>query len=63
MSPSLSLLNRIRSEFIEMPGLRLRLDQAQRLWNLDRASCETVLSCLVDANFLRRDAENAYARL
>ena len=63
MSPSLSLLNRIRSEFIEMPGLRLRLDQAQRLWNLDRASCETVLSSLVDANFLRRDAENAYARL
>ena len=63
MSPSLSLLNRIRSEFIEMPGLRLRLDQAQRLWNLDRSSCETVLSCLVDANFLRRDGENAYARL
>lgn len=62
MSPSLNLLNRVRSEFIEMPGLRLRLDQAQRLWNLDRASCETVLRCLVDANFLRRDAEDAYAR-
>jgi hypothetical protein len=63
MSPSLNLLNRVRSEFIEMPGLRLRLDQAQRLWNLDRASCETVLRYLVDANFLRRDAEDAYARL
>lgn len=63
MSPSLNLLNRVRSEFIEMPGLRLRLDQAQRLWNLDRASCELVLSFLVEANFLRQDAENAYARL
>jgi hypothetical protein len=63
MSPSLSLINRVRSEFIEMPGLRLRIEQAQRLWNLDRTSCETVLGWLVDANFLRRDGENAYARV
>ena len=52
MSPNLSLLNRVRSEFIEMPGLRLRIDQAQRLWNLDRAICESVLRSLVDAKFL-----------
>ena len=36
MSPSTHLINRVRSEFLEMPGLRLRVDQAQRLWNLDR---------------------------
>ena len=52
MSPNISLLNRVRSEFIEMPGLRLRIDQAQRLWNLDRAICESVLRSLVDAKFL-----------
>ena len=52
MSPNISLLNRVRSEFIEMPGLRLRIDQAQRLWNLDRAMCESVLRSLVDAKFL-----------
>ena len=54
MSPSLSLLNRVRAEFTEMPGLRLRVDQAQRLWNLDRPSCELLLRSLVEAKFLNR---------
>lgn len=63
MSPSLNLLNRVRSEFIEMPGLRLRIDQAQRLWNLDRAVCESILRSLVDAKFLGRFDDDLYARL
>jgi hypothetical protein len=63
MSPNLNLLNRVRSEFIEMPGLRLRIDQAQRLWNLDRALCESVLRSLVDAKFLRCFEDERYARL
>jgi len=63
MSPSLNLLNRVRSEFIEMPGLRLRIDQAQRLWNLDRAVCESVLRSLVDAKFLGRTDDQLYARI
>ena len=63
MSPSINLLNRVRSEFIEMPGLRLRIDQAQRLWNLDRAMCESVLRSLVEAKFLHRLENDLYARL
>ena len=63
MSPNISLLNRVRSEFIEMPGLRLRIDQAQRLWNLDRTMCESVLGSLVDAKFLGRFEDGLYARL
>ena len=62
MSPSSHLLNRIRSEFIEMPGLRLRLEQAQRLWNLDRASCELLLSSLVESKFLMVGSDQCYAR-
>src|SRR5688572_13062736 len=62
MSPNLNLLNRVRSEFIEMPGLRLRIDQAQRLWNLDRSMCESVLRSLVDAKFLGRFEDDLYAR-
>jgi hypothetical protein len=62
MSPSSLLVNRVRSEFIEMPGLRLRIDQAQRLWNLDRAICENVLRSLVQAKFLAVDNE-VYGRL
>lgn len=63
MSPNTNLLNRVRSEFIEMPGLRLRIDQAQRLWNLDRAMCESVLRSLVDDKFLGRFDHDLYARL
>ncbi len=37
------LLRRIRGEFREMPGLRLSLEQAMRLWSLDRATCVDVL--------------------
>ena len=62
MSPSSLLVNRVRSEFIEMPGLQLRLDQAQRLWNLDRAICETILRSLVEAKFLGR-VNGVYGRL
>jgi hypothetical protein len=60
MSPTNHLLKRVRSEFTEMPGLRLRVDQAQRLWNMDRVSCEVLLSSLVEAKFLRQYSDEAY---
>ena len=63
MPTSPNLLDRVRSEFIEMPGLRLKIEQAQRLWNLDRAICEGVLRSLVEANFLRRYSDDAYSRV
>ena len=55
-------LLRIRGEYLEMPGLRLTTQQAQRLWNLDRARCEALLNALVDARFLRRTADGAFVR-
>jgi hypothetical protein len=60
MSPTNRLVNRVRSEFLEMPGLRLRVDQAQRLWNLDRVSCELLLGALVEAKFLSQYSDQAY---
>jgi hypothetical protein len=63
MSPTPSLLKRVRNEFIEMPGLRLRTEQAQRLWNLDRTMCERVLQSLVEMNFLQQYSDNAYSRV
>ena len=63
MSPSRHILNRVRSEFIEMPGLRLRIDQAQRLFTLEKAVCEHVLHSLVEAKFLTRFENEVYARL
>ena len=48
-----ALMNRVRGEFLEMPDLRLTLDEAERLWGLDRAACEQVVDALVSAAFLR----------
>jgi hypothetical protein len=56
------LLTRIRGEFLEMPGLRLTLEQAQRLCGVAPALCKTVLDSLVDANFLCIRPDGAYAR-
>ena len=56
-------LNRIRGEYMEMPGLRLSLAQAQRLWGMDADSCTTVLQLLIDASFLRRTANGEYLRV
>jgi hypothetical protein len=47
-----TMLQRIRAEYLEMPGLRLTLEQAQRLGGLERALCKTVLDALVDDKFL-----------
>ena len=48
-----SLVDRVRSEFIEMPGLRLTPAQAARLWGMDDASCHHVIAALVRTAFLR----------
>jgi hypothetical protein len=48
------LVRRIRAEFLEMPGLCLTNEQAQRLWSLEPRMCEAVLKSLIDSRFLRR---------
>jgi hypothetical protein len=48
------LVHRIRGEFLEMPGLRLTLAQACRLWQLDDATCEAALNALIEQHFLRK---------
>jgi hypothetical protein len=55
-------LHRIRGEFLEMPGLRLTLAQASRLWNLDAGTCAMALGQLVTDRFLRRTASGAFVR-
>jgi hypothetical protein len=56
------LLERVRAEFAEMPGLYLTLNQAARLWAIDQRSCEAALKALVDARFLLRNATGSYRR-
>ena len=48
-----AVIDRVRGEFNEMPGLRLTRNQAARLWALDPMSCDEILNRLVAASFLR----------
>jgi hypothetical protein len=57
------LLRRIRAEYLEMPGLRLTLAQAQRLCGVERVACQLVLDMLVEVKFLCVKLDGAYARL
>ena len=57
-----ALLNRVRGEYREMPAMRLTLEQAMRLWNLDRQACATVLNSLVASRFLEVDTFGRYRK-
>ena len=46
-----AIVNRVRAEFVEMPGLELSLPQAVRLWTLGTDDCRMVIDALVDAGF------------
>jgi DNA-binding IclR family transcriptional regulator len=56
------VLQRIQGEYVEMPGLRLTPAQAQRLWGLDRPTCEALLQTLVHANFLSQTRDGSFIR-
>ncbi len=54
------LVDLIRAEYQEMPGLSLTRAQIQRLWRLDALTCDVVINTLVLARVLRKTARNGY---
>lgn len=46
------LIRRAQAEYLEMPGLCLTCQQAQRLWGLDPMRCGSVLNALTGSGFL-----------
>ena len=55
-------VQRVRAEFLEMPGLTLTVAQAARLWSFELAFCAAVLGALEEAQFLVRTRHSAFAR-
>ena len=58
--PLESLAARVRAEYVEMPGLRVTLAQACRLWQLDVSTCENLLDRLIREGFLCRTDRGFY---
>lgn len=57
------IVERLRSEFLEMPGLQLTTTQAERLCGISPSVCRDALDALVDAKFLCVKSNGCYARL
>ena len=45
-----TVVDRVRTDFTEMPELQLTLPQAVRLWTLGMDDCRYVIDSLVDAS-------------
>ena len=54
-------LEKILSEYRQLPGLRLTKRQAARLWALEPILCECLLDELVNDGYLYIDASGQYA--
>jgi hypothetical protein len=57
-----NLLERVRAEYREMPGLCLSLPQGARLLGLDRPTCSAVFRALAFEGFLRETSQGHYRR-
>jgi hypothetical protein len=61
VSPTERLFERVRAEYLEMPGLRLTFEQVQRLCGIERVMCQMVLDSLLDERFLCLKSDGHYA--
>lgn len=59
----LAVMERIRADYLEMPGMSLKVEQVQRLCGVEHAACTIVLDSLVAMKFLYKKADGAYSRL
>ena len=57
-----AVLNRVKAEYNEMPGMCVTRMQAQRLWGLDSATCELVLTTLLERGVVRRISRGMYVK-
>jgi hypothetical protein len=63
MTTTDTILERVRAEYLEMPGLWLTFEQAQRLFGVEPTMCRHVLDALVAAKVLFATSHGAYGRL
>ncbi|MEO8682444.1 MAG: hypothetical protein ABI665_25575 [Vicinamibacterales bacterium] len=61
-APPSALLDRVRGEFLEMPGLRLTPAQAARLWGVSDPIARGLLTTLAETRFLVHRDDGSYAR-
>ena len=57
------LVERIREEYVAMPGLKLTREQACRLWGVGHETCTAALDALLAEGFLHQTGTGKYVAL
>jgi hypothetical protein len=57
------MTERVRAEYLEKPGKRLKAEQVRRLCGIEPTMCQQVLDALVNTGFLCLKPDGHYARL
>jgi hypothetical protein len=58
-----TLIDRIRREFTDLPGLKLTPAQACRLWHVNEDVCRAAMTSLIGEGFLRQTPSGAFIAL
>jgi hypothetical protein len=61
-APLAALLQRVREQYREMPGLKLTKPQATRFFGVAPSVCAAMLRALVMENFLARAGDGLFVR-
>ena len=56
-------VERVRAEYLEMPGMKLKIEQVRRLCGVERDVCKSVLDVLVADGFLCVRSDGSYVRI
>jgi hypothetical protein len=61
--PYQQAFERVRAEFLDMPGMHLTPEQVERLSGAERATCKVVLDDLLRSGFFCVAADGSYCRV
>ena len=49
-------------DFLDIPGLSMTFEQAQRLFRIDRATCQALFDLLVESAVVKRTPDGSFVR-
>jgi hypothetical protein len=58
-----ALITRVQDAFLDIPDLSMTLEQAQRLFHIDRATCQALFDILTESAVVTRTREGAFVRV
>ena len=58
-----ALVQRVRRAFLDIPDLSMTVEQAQRMFRVDRATCQALFDALIESAVVTRRPDGAFVRL